>query len=96
MRAAATQALTDGELFYVIEHGIRFTGMPALVHRDARGRDRVVAAVHAIRHLPRLTAEEKARMDSADAALGRRGAAGNRRREFLNGGDEPPPATHAH
>ena len=29
MRAAATQNLTDGEIFYIIENGIRFTGMPA-------------------------------------------------------------------
>ena len=29
LRAAATQDLTDGELFYIIENGVRFTGMPA-------------------------------------------------------------------
>jgi mono/diheme cytochrome c family protein len=29
MRADATQSLTDGEIFYIIENGIRFTGMPA-------------------------------------------------------------------
>ena len=29
MRLAATQDLTDGELFYIIEEGVRFTGMPA-------------------------------------------------------------------
>lgn len=29
MRAARTQALSDGELFSIIEHGIRLTGMPA-------------------------------------------------------------------
>jgi hypothetical protein len=29
MRAAATQSLTDGEIFYIIENGVRFTGMPA-------------------------------------------------------------------
>ena len=29
MRSAATQELSDGELFYIIEHGVRFTGMPA-------------------------------------------------------------------
>src|SRR5262249_12168673 len=29
MRLAATQNLTDGELYYIIENGIRFTGMPA-------------------------------------------------------------------
>ncbi len=28
MRAQETQALTDGELFSIIEHGIRLTGMP--------------------------------------------------------------------
>ncbi len=29
MRGGRSQAMTDGELFYVIEHGIPFTGMPA-------------------------------------------------------------------
>src|ERR1700757_5042686 len=29
MTAAATQQLADGELYYIIENGIRFTGMPA-------------------------------------------------------------------
>jgi hypothetical protein len=28
MRLATTQQLSDGDLFYIIEHGIRFTGMP--------------------------------------------------------------------
>src|SRR5262249_36175555 len=29
MRQAGTQSLTDGELFYIIENGVRLTGMPA-------------------------------------------------------------------
>ena len=29
MRQPATQTLTDGELFYIIENGVRLTGMPA-------------------------------------------------------------------
>jgi mono/diheme cytochrome c family protein len=29
MRKDATQALSDGELFYIIENGVRLTGMPA-------------------------------------------------------------------
>lgn len=29
MRAADTQTLTDGELFYIVQNGIRLTGMPA-------------------------------------------------------------------
>jgi mono/diheme cytochrome c family protein len=33
MRLAATQNLEDHELFYIIENGIRLTGMPALGYR---------------------------------------------------------------
>ena len=29
MRQAETQELTDGELFYIIQNGVRLTGMPA-------------------------------------------------------------------
>jgi len=29
MRDAATQGLSDGELYYIISNGVRFTGMPA-------------------------------------------------------------------
>src|SRR2546428_10175979 len=29
LRLRATQDLSDGELFYIIENGVRFTGMPA-------------------------------------------------------------------
>ena len=29
MRLPATQRLSDGELFYIIENGVRFTVMPA-------------------------------------------------------------------
>ena len=29
MRLPATQSLTDGELFYIIENGVRLTGAPA-------------------------------------------------------------------
>ena len=39
MRQASTQSLTDGELFHVIEHGIRFTGMPAWRTGTASGED---------------------------------------------------------
>ena len=37
VRSAASQALTDGEIHYIIEHGVRLTGMPgwASAHRQA-------------------------------------------------------------
>ena len=58
MRASGTQELTDGELFYVIEHGIRFTGMPAWSEGTAEGEEASWHLVNFIRHLPRLTPQE--------------------------------------
>ena len=58
MRLPATQDLSDGELFYVIEHGIRFTGMPGWGTGTAAGEQSSWHLVHFMRHLPKLTAEE--------------------------------------
>lgn len=58
MREPGTQSLSDGELFYIIHNGIRFTGMPAWGPEDpAEDRDSW-KLVHFIRHLPELRAEE--------------------------------------
>jgi mono/diheme cytochrome c family protein len=58
MRLAATQQLSDGELFYVIEHGIRFTGMPAWSTGTPAGEESTWHLVHFLRRLPRLTSDE--------------------------------------
>src|SRR5262245_25991657 len=34
MRLPATQSLTDGELYYIIQNGVRLTGMPAWGKKD--------------------------------------------------------------
>jgi mono/diheme cytochrome c family protein len=96
MRQSATQSLTDGELFYVIEHGIRFTGMPAWSIGTPAGEAASWQLVHAIRQLPRLSDDEKSRMEeltprSADAV--RQEIA---EENFLSGGDEPSSSTHGH
>jgi mono/diheme cytochrome c family protein len=62
MRLAATQELSDGELFYVIEHGIRFTGMPGWRTGTKAGEESSWQLVHFIRHLPMLTEVELAAM----------------------------------
>ena len=49
-----TQDLTNGELFYIIKEGIRFTGMPGWGGDDEENWKLVLF----IRHLPQLTAEE--------------------------------------
>ena len=60
MRAAATQGLTDGEIFYIIENGIRFTGMPAFGtgKPDAAGEKQGWQLVRFIRHLPQITPDQ--------------------------------------
>jgi mono/diheme cytochrome c family protein len=58
MRLPAIQELSDGELFYVIENGIRFTGMPAWGTGTADGEESSWRLVHFLRRLPQLTAAE--------------------------------------
>src|SRR5436305_710772 len=60
----ATQELSDGELFWIIENGVRFTGMPAFSSNGDHGggRDSWKRA-HFIRHLPHLTVTERLEME---------------------------------
>jgi mono/diheme cytochrome c family protein len=53
---ADTQQLTDGELFYIISNGVRFTGMPAFGGEDSP--ESIWALVSFIRRLPKLSPEE--------------------------------------
>ncbi|MCC7241582.1 MAG: cytochrome c [Acidobacteria bacterium] len=64
MRQARTQELTDGELFSIIENGIRLTGMPAWGTGTPDGERGSWALVHFIRTLPTLTADDLARMEA--------------------------------
>jgi mono/diheme cytochrome c family protein len=54
LREQGTQNLTDGEIFYIIKNGVRFTGMPGWGGEDAENWKLVLF----IRHLPQLTDEE--------------------------------------
>jgi hypothetical protein len=64
LRSADTQGLTDGELLYIIEQGVRFTGMPAWGDGSEESRRASWALVHFIRHLPALTPQERLEMES--------------------------------
>lgn len=59
MRTAQTQDLSDGELFYIIKNGIRFTGMPGWGGSDEDNWKLVLF----IRHLPTIQAVELEFMD---------------------------------
>jgi mono/diheme cytochrome c family protein len=72
LRASETQNLSDGELFWIIENGVRLTGMPAFggmqmdgsgEHAEHGGSDASWKLVRFIRHLPKLTPEEKMEME---------------------------------
>src|SRR5262249_37515862 len=54
MRGKETQSMTDGEIFYIIQQGVRFTGMPGWGGEDEDNWKLVLF----IRHLPDLTGKE--------------------------------------
>jgi mono/diheme cytochrome c family protein len=59
MRLPQTQQMSDGELFYIIENGVRFSAMPAWGTGSARDTEDSWKLVRFIRHLPKLSDEEK-------------------------------------
>lgn len=64
MTQAATQSQSDGQLFATIENGIRLTGMPAFGAGTAESAYGSWSLVHFIRHLPKVTPEELAEMET--------------------------------
>ena len=95
MRAGATQRLDDYELFYIIENGIRLTGMPAWGTGTKEGREDSWRIVHFIRHLPELTEDEIEEMKGLNPkppAEVRQDIAAER---FLRGEDPAPAAPEA-
>jgi mono/diheme cytochrome c family protein len=63
MRLPATQQMTDGELFYIIQNGIRLSGMPAWGGGSGHDEQDSWKLVHFIRHLPQLAVDEKKEME---------------------------------
>lgn len=91
MRAAATQSLTDGELFSIIEHGIRLTGMPAWGNGTAEGEHDSWGLVHFVRRLPKLTDEEIERMEALNPKTAAQLKEADEARRFLEGGSSKSP-----
>lgn len=89
MRRPATQELTDGELFYVIEHGVRFTGMPAWGTGTIGGEEASWHLVHFIRHLPTLTPDELEEMKAMNPRPPEEIRQEIEAEQFLQGGDVP-------
>jgi mono/diheme cytochrome c family protein len=62
MRLPATQALADGELFWIIRNGVRFTGMPGFATGPAEEDEGTWQLVHFIREIPELSGQDLAQM----------------------------------
>jgi mono/diheme cytochrome c family protein len=91
MAARATQELSDGELYYIIENGVRFTGMPAFGEDPDNTEDTETwDLVHFIRHLPDMTDEEAAQMKKMNPKSPMELEKEERMRKFLQGEDTPP------
>ena len=91
MRAARTQQLSDGELFSIIEHGIRLTGMPAWGTGTPEGERGSWGLVHFLRTLPSLTADDVARMETMNPRSPQTFREEEEARRFLAGDDAPAP-----
>ena len=99
LKSSPTQSLRDGELFYVIEHGVRFTGMPSFSTSTLEGEESSWHLVNFIRHLPKLTDEQVAEMAAMNPRPPAEILQQIEEQRFLSG-EEPSvpetPATHAH
>jgi cytochrome c553 len=89
MTLPATQSLSDGELFSIIENGIRLTGMPGWGDGTAESGYGSWGLVHFIRHLPRLTPEEIAGMEALNPKTPEEWEEMQAEEAFLSGEAEP-------
>ncbi len=106
MRTSETQNKSDGELYYIIENGVRLSGMPAFgpASAPASVKDQTMndaetwKLVLFIRHLPQITSEESDGMKKLNPKTEADRAEEQQEEQFLNGSDapQPPAAEHHH
>ena len=96
MRRADTQNLTDGELFYIIQNGIRLTGMPSWGSGTQHDEQDSWKLVLFIRHLPKLAVEEEREMETLNPRSPEELKEEEEERKFLNGEQTDEHAQHEH
>jgi mono/diheme cytochrome c family protein len=98
MRLAATQSMTDGELFFIIQNGVRETGMPAwgAGSTSAHAAEDSWKLVRFIRHLPKLTFEEEQEMQELNPKTPEDLKEEQEERDFLKGEGQSEQTHHHH
>jgi len=98
MRRQETQNMSDGELYYTIQNGVRLSGMPAFGEPGDNDLDswKLVAF---IRHLPSLTQTEEAGMEKMNPKSPDEIEEEQQEENFLQGNSSPsaqPSNAHHH
>ena len=95
MRRKDTQEMSDGELYYTIQNGIRLSGMPAFGAPGDNDLDswKLVAF---IRHLPSLSQTELSEMEGMNPKSPDEIQEEQEEENFLQRGQAPPQTPHAH
>ncbi len=96
LRDPMIQAMSDGELFYVIHYGVRFTGMPAWGNGEPEKDTESWKLVHFIRRLPHITPEEVRMMKTMNPSTQAERDEQEALDRFLAGEDFEPAAGHHH
>jgi len=93
LRLPETQKLSDGELFWVIENGVRFTGMPAF--SSPGSVDDSWKLVLFLRQVPQLTTDERMEMERYNPKGPDDRQEEQQEDDFLNGATPAPkPESH--
>jgi mono/diheme cytochrome c family protein len=98
MQLSDTQRLSDGELYWIIENGIRLTGMPAWGSGTGVDTD-TWKLVHFIRHLSELSAAQLEEMKAFNPRNPAELEEERQDRDFLEGKEPDPkgqPQGHQH
>jgi mono/diheme cytochrome c family protein len=96
LREAASQGLSDGELFYAIEQGIPWTAMPGWSTGTPEGERESWVLVRFIRHLSALTPAELEEMERLNPKSPAQLERDREIDEFLRGSGSATPPTGGH
>lgn len=95
MRTRVTQDKSEGELFSIIQNGVRLTGMPAW-GEAGHGEEDSWKLVAFIRRLPELTPEDLAAMEYLNPKSPEEWKEAQDEQSFLNGSAAAPPTPPTH